>query len=403
MRPVCKLQPVLEMRVLYSFPHRIGASQICQTAWEQVEGLRRAGAEVLLATGSVARPPNSSVRVFKTLSCGHFRIPIRLVGRHNACQMHDWLVARMIPGLRGRIDLIHTWPLAATHTARAARKAGIPIVLERPNAHTRYAFQVVADECDRLGYKLPAGHEHKFNRKTLEREELEYALSDFLLCPSEFVAKTFINEGYNRSKLLRHQYGYDETRFQPVTARTSDGSGLRVIYAGVCAPRKGLHTALKAWLKSGAAERGKFIVCGSFVKGYKELLGDLLEHPSIEVLGHCSDLESYMANSDVLILPTIEEGSALVTYEAMASGCVLLVSDASGAPCSHMVTGLVHKAGDVDELTNHITQLATNHTLLKVLRETTIEAARHLTWTRAGEILLKAYNDALARYQNNRA
>ena len=37
------------------------------------------------------------------------------------------------------------------------------------------------------------------------------------------------------------------------------------------------------------------------------------------------------AQYSVLVLPSIEEDSALVTYVARASGCVLLVSDAAGA------------------------------------------------------------------------
>jgi len=64
-----------------------------------------------------------------------------------------------------------------------------------------------------------------------------------------------------------------------------------------------------------------------------------------------------MRQSDVLVLPSLEEGSALVTYEARGSGCVLLVSDAAGAVCKHMENALVHPAGDVAELAKHISML----------------------------------------------
>ena len=37
------------VRVLYSFPHKLGAERICYTAWQQVNGLAAAGADVLVA------------------------------------------------------------------------------------------------------------------------------------------------------------------------------------------------------------------------------------------------------------------------------------------------------------------------------------------------------------------
>ena len=105
-----------------------------------------------------------------------------------------------------------------TPDARGAADLGIPTVLERPNAHTRYAYTVVREECERLEIELPPGHEHAYNESVLRHEEEEYRLADFLLCPSDFVVRTFLDEGYPREKLLRHIYGFDETVFFPPPA-----------------------------------------------------------------------------------------------------------------------------------------------------------------------------------------
>ena len=43
----------------------------------------------------------------------------------------------------------------------------------------------------------------------------------------------------------------------------------------------------------------------------------------------------------VLVLPSFEEGSALVTYEGRACGCVLVISDRAGAPAEAGVDALV--------------------------------------------------------------
>ncbi len=67
------------------------------------------------------------------------------------------------------------------------------------------------------------------------------------------------------------------------------------------------------------------MILGEFVPGYAEALGPLLEHPSVEVRGFASDPAAVMREADVLVLPSVEEGSALVTYEAQLCGCVPVV------------------------------------------------------------------------------
>ena len=44
------------VRVLYSFPLRLGADRICYTAWQQVNGLAAAGADLLVFPASLGRP-----------------------------------------------------------------------------------------------------------------------------------------------------------------------------------------------------------------------------------------------------------------------------------------------------------------------------------------------------------
>ena len=79
---------------------------------------------------------------------------------------------------------------------------------------------------------------------------------------------------------------------------------------------------MEAWLKSTAHRDGTFLVVGEFIPGYAEKLSPLLAHPSVKRLGFRKDLPDVMRDSDILVLPSIEEGSALVTYDARSSGCV---------------------------------------------------------------------------------
>jgi glycosyltransferase involved in cell wall biosynthesis len=387
------------IRALYSFPNRLGAARICYTAWQQVNSLAEVGVDLLVFPGSMSKPVPPGVRVCPTLAKRGLRLPYKLLGTMRTVALHDHIVARRLEKLAGKIDIIHTWPLGALETLKAARRLGIPTVLERCNAHTGFAMEVVQKECERMGVALPRDHEHAYNAQKLRKEEEEYELADRLLCPSDFVVRTFLEKGYPALKLARHQYGFDERTFHPVREPRSANPGLTMLFVGVCAVRKGVHYALEAWLKSPASQKGTFLIAGEFLPDYAQKLRPMLEHPSVRVLGHRNDVPELMRKSDILVLPSIEEGSALVTSEARGSGCVLLVSEAAGAICRHMENALVHKVGDVSALSQHIAMLHQDRKILERLRTASLATVSDLTWTAAGRILLDVYRDTIEAHK----
>ena len=382
------------MRVLYSFPHKLGADRICYTAWQQVRGLCEAGAEVLAMPAAVARPVAATVR--PTLAKGRLRIPFKLLGKYRAFRLHDQIVAKRLRKLGRQVEIVHVWPSAALETIRAAKHLGIPTVLERPNAHTRYAYNAVKSECARIGVGLPPGDDYTYRTDVLAREEAEFQEADFLLCASDFSAETFQDSGFCPNKIIRHTYGFDENRFYP-EADIKRGK-FSAIFVGVAAVRKGLHLALEAWTRSPAAQNGTFIIAGEIAASYASYLQKYFQNPNVVALGHRQDVADLMRKADILLLPTLEEGFALVCAEAIGSGCVPVVSEACTEICQHMHNALVHRIGDVDTLARHITMLYEDGSLLQRLRDTCIRERMNYTWTAAGFKLLGAYQTALTRH-----
>jgi glycosyltransferase involved in cell wall biosynthesis len=390
------------VRVLYSFPNKLGADRICYTAWQQVNGLHAAGADVLVYAGSACRPVPDGVTLHTTLQRGKLRIPYKLLGGNRAYALHDYLVARGLEKLAGQIDIVHTWPRGARRTIQAAARLGIPTVLERCNAHTRYDYEVVQKECERLGVRLPPGNESTWDDEVLRIEEEEFRLADRLLCPSEFVVQTFLDKGFSRERLARHIYGFDDKTYFPAPDYQPNPAGLRMLFVGFCAVRKGVHYALEAWLRSPAHKNGTFTIAGEFLPDYAEKLAPMLSHPSVRVLGHRNDVADLMRNSDVLTLPSVEEGFGLVCTEAMGSGCVPLVSDACTDECQHMKNALVHRVGDVEALESHISLLDQDRALLQRLRLAGLKKRSSLTWDAAGEKLLEAYRETIEMYSQGK-
>jgi glycosyltransferase involved in cell wall biosynthesis len=385
------------MRVLYSFPHKIGADRICYTAWQQVRGLVATGAEVLLFPGAVTQPLPPSVEVDTTLSWGKLRIPYRLLGRLRALGLHDQIVALRLQKLAGRIDVVHLWPCAALETIKVAKRLGIPTVLERPNAHTRFCYEVVAAEHKRIGLSTPHV-DYQPSDAVLTREEAEFEACDFLLCASDFSAKSFLDLGFPKEKILRHRYGFDENEYFPPDRLCEPGKKFTALFVGIDPVRKGLHLAIEAWLSSPASKEGSFLIAGELAKEFRERFASELSHPSIVQLGYRGDVPQLMQRADVLLMPSIEEGFALVCAEAIGVGCVPLASTACTEMCSHMENSLVHNVGDVGALQRQITDVFQCSALLATLRAGAIHTRGEWTWEKAGWQLLSAYKRAIHNY-----
>lgn len=396
----------MNLHVLYSFPTRIGTTGIGTTAWHQVAALAALGAKVTLCCGSCERPIPRLHRLVETMRLGRVKIPYRLVGHDRAYRRHDHSVARLISRSSGEFNVFHGWPLGSLESLRAARRKGIPTILERPNAHTAAAYEIVAQEHRKLDLAVLPDNTHIYNRSRLEREEAEYDLADKLACPSEFVARTFRDRGFPEERIAMRPYGYDPALFSCGARHSNAQAAARpftFLFVGRCEPRKGLHHALRAWHLSGVASDSRFVICGSFVTGYRERLGMLLNHPSIVEAGFVKDVHAAMGAADVLVLPSLEEGSALVTYEARACGCVLLVSDASGAPATHMLDGMVHPAGDVMALSQHVADVYRNRMLFERLRHESLQSINDCTWERSADRLKQIYEQMVVGVETKSA
>ncbi|GAB2464255.1 glycosyltransferase family 4 protein [Xylanimonas ulmi] len=382
------------LTVLYSFPHPVGAPGIGWTAWNQVTELVAAGHRVHLVTTSLERPVAGLASLTTTLAVAGVRVPHRALGRERAFRHHDRVAARAVTRLADTLDVVHAWPAACLATLGAAREAGLPAVREVPNTHTAHAFAVVAAECARLGVAMPPRLAHAGDPRKLRLEEAEYEAATALLVPSEPVRRSFLDRGAAPERLLRHRYGY-RPGGAPPPRQYDPARPLRAVFLGRGEPRKGLHHALAAWAASGASREGRLVVHGDLglVPQYRAVLEPLVT-AGVDVRPFTANVPGALAAADVLLLPTVEEGSALVTYEAQAAGVVPLVSTAAGALLDHGVHGLLHEPGDVATLAAHLDLLARDRVRLRRLSEAAAAHAPELTWQAAGGELVAAYRAA---------
>lgn len=387
------------LRIVYSFPHTLGAPGIGTTAAHQIRELISQGIDVRVYCTSSRVSLEGARSVVQTLSFRGRRVPHRSLGVTNSYRYHDLRVALAIRELGAGSDLVHAWPASCRRTFAAASRLRIPSLREVPNPHTQSAFEEALAQASAVGVKLSRSDPHRYSSRKLRKECAEYDVADFLLTPSEYVAHSFTVRGYPEAKIVPHHYGFDPKAFpRPSLSELQCKRPFTALFVGRGEPRKGLHFALSAWLGSGVADRGRFLISGTLDRAYRQKLAPMLAHSSVIELGFVRDVGAVMRSSDVLLFPTMSEGSALVTYEAMASGCVPLTSDAAGAPVRHLADGLIHRAGDVHTLTNDVRWLADDRKLLHRMRKGALARREELSWEAAGSSLAGAYKICLSRH-----
>lgn len=397
-RPI-SMKPMTQVSVFFSFPHVVGNPGIGNIAYNQVVGLIEEGCHVHLSCTTLGRKIDGLVSLQETLRIRGHRVPHRIMaGTRNAYRYHDFRAARRLARL-SKTDVVHVWPAACLNTLQVARALRVPGLREAPSEHTAQAFAAARAAATSVGVDLPKKHSHARSPERLRRELLEFGAAAGILAPSEHVQRSFLERGYPARKIFRHQYGYDPSSFY--AARVDDATDEFVaLIVGRGEPNKGLHHALRVWRDMDRPPDAQLKICGTVEPSYARVISSLLDQSSVEQLGFVADIGSIMRTADVLLHPSLTEGSALVIYEAMACGVVPLVSDAAGAPVEDGEGVLIHRAGAEQELRSQLERLLTERDQLVDLRQTALDRARTLTWTDAGRRLTEAYREALATFGN---
>lgn len=182
----------------------------------------------------------------------------------------------------------------------------------------------------------------------------EARAADYLLCPSSFVAKTFEEQGFARSRIKVINYGLDAPlKTDSISRGAREGAtALKVICVGQIMPRKGQHLLVEACKR--LSERGcpvQLTLVGASLGGYRAYL-ETLDFP-FEYIAHLehSALLERLQQADLFVLPSYEDGFAVVVAEAISVGLPVIISSATGA--ADLLVGKsdsIFRVGDGDDL-----------------------------------------------------
>ena len=106
-------------------------------------------------------------------------------------------------------------------------------------------------------------------------------------------------------------------------------------------------------------------------------------------VGH-SEMPSRMSEADVFVFPSLFEGSAVVTYEALACGLPSIVTAESGAVARHDRDGIVVPAADVESLAASMERLGRDPSLREAMARSARLRAEEFDWSRYHAAIIDA-------------
>lgn len=387
-------EPLLPRRLLYSIFARIGGSGLDTDAFETLRASYRGG---FLGTAVAYdnRQREIPARYIHSLRWH----PVRLISfldrpyYYGAKKKYlDWVASRHLTN--GDYDLFHSWSGDCLLSLRAAKKRGIPSIVEIPTWH-RDGAKVKTDEPAPV---MPRPHGSWFEKwkagLLLERQRFieEYDLADLLLVLSETAAETFRVQGLPKEKLFYLPRGVDVDRFKPGTRPAR----FRAIFSGALIKRKGIQHVLEAWNRLKLPDAELWLV-GSVHEEAKPFLKQF-SRENIRVVGFVRDPENYLNQATIHVFPSQLEGSAKVTYEAAACALPQVTTREAGDVVRTGVEGIIVKPGDVDAIAAAIERFYREPALVEQMGQAARKRiVENFTWDHFRARLLDAYAVAMQR------
>ncbi len=237
----------------------------------------------------------------------------------NGLAFDAWL-ARRIPDMDALIAIAG----AGLAAGRLVQSRGGKYICDRGSTHARYQGRLLEEEF--LRWDIPL---KMHDARDTEREEQQYAMADCITVPSQFAARSFVAEGIPAEKVRIIPYGARLDHFSPQAE--PDPEAFNLIFVGQIGLRKGVPYLLEAFARL-RHPRKRLRMVGAIQSEIRSLLPKLpLDNVEFTGVVPHGELSRYFSASHALLLPSLEEGLALVQAEAMACGCPVIATTNTGA------------------------------------------------------------------------
>lgn len=275
----------------------------------------------------------------------------------------------------GAASAVYAFNTAALEILTAARAQGLRTILEQTIAPRAIEEQLMHGEHARHPDWEPPLVKSDAATATMDREAQEWGLADLIVCGSDFVRDGIKRCGGPADRCKVVPYGVDAVA-RPTPSKARGDRPLRVLTVGHVGLRKGAPYVLAASKAvRGAAE---FRWVGP-VMVHDGAAAELSRYIDVRGAVPRGDVAAHYAWADVFFLPSICEGSATVTYEALSCGLPVVTTPSAGSPVRDGVDGFVVEDRDTNAMIARLQQLQDDPSLLMRLGQGAVSGAGALT------------------------
>ncbi len=283
---------------------------------------------------------------------------------------------------------VYTFNSAGLEILTAAKAKGIKAVLEQTIAPYQIQYELLQQEQQLHPDWEDPIEKTKYHQQYIDRENQEWEAADLILCGSEFVKESIQKCNKKVKQFAVVPYGVSN-QF-PLSQHESTRKGkLRVLTVGSVGLRKGFPYVLEAAkrLKEQAIFRAVGPIQVSF--GARVSLEE-----NLQLMGQIprSQVQKHFEWADIFLLPSICEGSATVTYEALAYGLPVIATPNTGSIIRDDIDGYIVPIRDVDSIVEKIELLISQPQKLADMRQNAIERSVYGSIDSYAERLTKIFS-----------
>jgi glycosyltransferase involved in cell wall biosynthesis len=274
-----------------------------------------------------------------------------------------------------KYDLIHTQDIISTRALWRVKPMHVPLIATIHGClATEYLISGEIQERNTLPWTYAAAEEYYGATST-----------DVTIVPTEWLRNLYVEEfNIPGDHLKVIPYGMDIDLFlqrmdhRPSLERPSDKKVLAC--SARLVPVKG-HKHLLDALAKLRDERTDWICWiignGPLRKELEQQSNQLNLENHVIFLGNREDVPSLLKQSDVVVLPSLQDNHPFAIMEAQVAGKPVVVSDAGGIPemVEHGQTGLVSPAGDTELLYQNLKTILLDENLYRRISERARERA----------------------------
>ena len=287
-------------------------------------------------------------------------------------------------------QVLHAYEDGAYYSFKRAKELGIQCSYELPIAHWATVRRLLAEEAERYPQWEPTLESTREPEEKLCRKEEELQMANRITCPSQFVLDSIPKEIKQHTPCQVSPFG--SPRSQPSDGKivTKTSNSLRLLFVGSMSQRKGLADLFEA-MKLLKKEPVTLSVLGQPslpLEFYRKQFSDFQYFPP------CSNqkVREIMMKHDILVLPSIVEGRALVQQEALSCGLSIIATRNSGGEdlVEEGLTGHLAPIRSPEKLAQCIVKNLEEINSLKEMKMKCVKKAEQYSWKKYASRIIES-------------